>query len=146
VRALFAGQQLDWSELSARTGQPELVVREPEAVGRQVFERQVMGSARITSAALLMPHDQAIAEYVATHPAAVGLASLGQLDARVRALALDGAAPSAEALLLGAYPLGIAYTMLPPEAELVAASAFAAYIQSDQGRAVIAQSYVPPPR
>jgi hypothetical protein len=36
--------------------------------------------------------------------------------------------------------------MLPPEAELVAASAFAAYIQSDQGRAVIAQSYVPPPR
>jgi phosphate transport system substrate-binding protein len=146
ARALFAGQRLDWAELNAGAGQPELVVREPGVIGRLAFERQIMGALRITSAALLLPHDQAVAEYVATHPAAVGLTSLGQLGDQVRALSLDGAAPSAEALLQGQYPLGVAYIMLPPEAELVAASAFAAYAMGDEGRAITAQSYVLSPR
>lgn len=144
LAALFEGYRLDWAELGGKSARPQIVVREGGATSREVFEAVILDARSISSAARLLPHDQAIVDYVAEHPAAVGLASVACIDERVRAIAIDGIEVSAETIGTGRYPLVIALHLLTADSASEQARALAAFVQNQGGRAIIQQRYALP--
>jgi ABC-type phosphate transport system substrate-binding protein len=145
LAALFEGYRLDWSELGEGSGRPELVVREGSAVERQLFEQRLLDGRSVTSAARLLPSDQAIVDYVAGHPNAVGLASAAWVDERVRAVAIGELLPTAQTIGSGAYPLVVALHLVVGPQASAPAKALAALAQGRTGRAIIARRYALPP-
>lgn len=111
LRALFAGEILDWTALlgsdalGGEPGEPVVVSREDGSGTRAAFESAVMGDRRVTLNALVMPTTQAVAEYVGRHRLAVGYLTLDAVDSRIRAVPVEGLLPTQEAAESGAYHL-----------------------------------------
>jgi phosphate transport system substrate-binding protein len=144
LREIFQGRTNLWPAPPGGEPAPiEVVVREDGSVSRTLFERRVMGDQKVSLVAVIMPGSQAVVDYVATHPAAIGYVSLGWVDARVRALALDGVAPSPETARNQTYPLLAPVCFLSqaePQDEL---RAFYLYLIGPEGQRVVAQKYGP---
>ena len=141
---LFAGHYLNWSELGAGSGPPELVVLAESAGPQRAFQQAVMQGEKISSAAVVMPHERAVADYVASHPRAVGILSLGHQDGRLRWVAVDGILPTPATLRTGRYPLQ--YPLVLVRAQNLSAEAlrFFAFATGAKGRRLIEQRYALP--
>jgi len=137
--ALMGGYRLDWSELDAGSGRPDIVVREPGSVGREVFRAAVMANAGITRAARLLPSDGAIVDHVATHPLAIGIVSRAWLDDTVREVEI---VPSEGAETVEQATIAIEL-LIAPGAD-ASALELAESTSSRQGRRLIAEHYDSP--
>ena len=148
---LFAGYIVDWEELGAGHGQPELLSREDGSVVRRFFEETVMGQRAVSTAARVIPHDQGIVEYVSQHPRAIGYASRARMDGPVKPLALDGTMPLPADIQIdrapeceGCYPLSYPLLVLISPAAPDDASRLVSFALSDEGRRIIEERYVLP--
>lgn len=108
LRDVFGGRTHDWATVgrtpgSGRVVQP--VSRELGSGTRAAFESMVMDGQNVTPMAILVPSGEAVADYVASHPQAIGYVSLGQVTESVKALAIEGEAASAAAAGRGSYPI-----------------------------------------
>ncbi len=140
---LYAGYVADWSALGAGAGTPVLAIQSAEATARQVFDAAIMGEHELSTAALVLPHDEAVLAYVAEHPLAIGYlsAAYSGRDGRVKAVSLDGLLPSRAQIEVGGYPL--AYELLiavAPEAPEEAAR-LEEFALGRLGRELIAERY-----
>jgi phosphate transport system substrate-binding protein len=144
LRDVFQGRTDVWPAPPGGEPAPiEVVVREEGAASRTLFERRVMGDQKVALVAVIMPGSQAVVDYVATHPAAIGYVSLSWVDPRVRALAIDGVAPSPETARDQTYPLLAPLYFLSlaePQGEL---RAFYLFLIGPEGQQVVAEKYGP---
>lgn len=144
LSALFAGYYLDWQELSAGRGRPELVVRKPGSTARDLFQSIIMEEQIVTSAAVVMPHDDAVLEYVSQHPNAVGYISRAYANEEVKVLAINGVAPTREVIREGEYPLVYCLSFKTSDAANSEARDFAAFVRGRGRQRLIAERYVIP--
>lgn len=80
---------------------------------------------------------------VAGDPSAIGYVSLGSLDDSVKAVEIDGVAPSIETVKDGSYPVARPFNVVTGAELSDAAADFLAFIMSADGQAVIgAEGYV----
>jgi phosphate transport system substrate-binding protein len=142
LRALYRGETLDWAALDGSPGEPVIVSREDGSGDRQAFEALVMGSDRVTLNALVMPTAQAVADYVARHPTAVGYVSMAQLRDDVRALPIEEVAPTPEQIRAGAYHLGRLLYVYVHKEPSPAVRSFLDFVVSPAGQEIIAQHHV----
>jgi ABC-type phosphate transport system substrate-binding protein len=105
IRQAFSGEILHWSDLGGGTGDVEPIVAEPGSEDWEAFDQLVMAGTRVTPRARLVAGGLAAARLVATLPGGIAFAPLAGLPDGVKALALDGVAPTAEAVSQGRYPL-----------------------------------------
>ncbi len=83
-----------------------------EASGtREAFKKIVMGDVPFDPAAAVLPGTGQVRDVVARAPGAIGYISLGFVEprftnVRVKALSIDGVAPSEESVASGTYPIG----------------------------------------
>ncbi|MCX7683269.1 MAG: phosphate ABC transporter substrate-binding protein [Anaerolineae bacterium] len=86
-----------------------VVSREEGSGTRAVFDRVVLGVHQVTHTAVMFSSSEAVIEYVAQTPGAIGYVSTLRLDdppaAGVRVLSVEGVLPSQAALYDGSYPL-----------------------------------------
>lgn len=144
LAALYGGYRLDWAELGAGRGAPQVITYGAETAPAQLFRRAVMGKDEITTAALVMPHDSAVVEYVVAHREAIGYVSRAYVDERVRPLRLGDHSPTATAIRQGRYPLSYRLILqLAPDASQEAAQ-MRAFLSTPQGRKLIEKRYVLP--
>lgn len=141
---LYRGHIADWAALEAGAGQPEVLSREEGALARTLFEGVILQGEALTSAALILPHDRAVVDYVASHPLAIGYASQAAVDGRVKVISLDGLLPAVTALEQGRYPLTYRLALLRAADAPPAAQRLAAFAVSSHGQRAIAQRYVLP--
>lgn len=141
---LYRGHIADWAALEAGAGQPEVLSREEGALARTLFEGVILQGEALTSAALILPHDRAVVDYVASHPLAIGYASQAAVDGRVKVISLDGLLPAVTALEQGRYPLTYRLALLRAADAPPAAQRLAAFAVSSPGQRAIAQRYVLP--
>jgi len=139
---LFAGYYLDWQELEAGSGRPEIVCGQEGSDTRIIFERVVMGELSVSSSAIVMPHDRGVVEYVAKHPGAIGYASTALADDRVGLVALDGVLPMTSEIERGEYPLTHPLLLLASPRAPRGAFQFVDFAKSSQGRRIIKQRYL----
>ena len=144
LAALFGGYYLDWAELDAGSGRPDIVCREEGSAARTVFEQIVMTESRVSSVAIVMPHDRGVVEYVAQHPGAIGYASAAYADDRVKLMAIDGALPTADETRRGNYPLTHPLVLVASPRASREALSLVDFARSSQGRRIIEQRYAVP--
>jgi phosphate transport system substrate-binding protein len=142
LRALYRGETLDWADLGGPSGEPVLISREDGSGDRKAFESLVMGGDRVTLNALVMPTAQAVVDYVARHPAAVGYASMAQLRDDVHVLPVEEVAPNPEQIQAGAYHLGRLLYVYVNNSSSSAVRSFLDFVLSPAGQAIVAKHHV----
>jgi phosphate transport system substrate-binding protein len=142
LRSLYRGEMLDWAALGGPSGEPVVVSREDGSGDRQAFESLVMGGDRVTLNALVMPTAQAVADYVARHPAAVGYVSMAQLRDDVRALRIEEVAATPEQVGAGTYPLGRLLYLYVNNTSPPSVGDFLDFVRSPAGQEVVTQHHV----
>jgi phosphate transport system substrate-binding protein len=134
LRAMYKGEVLDWTALEGSPGEPIIISREDGSGDREAFETLVMGGERVSLSALILPTAEAVASYVAEHPAALGYA--------VQVLRIEGLAPTTESVRSGAYHLSRLLYLFTPERTSPQIRAFLDFVLSPAGQAIIARHYV----
>lgn len=82
-----------------------VVSREPGSGTRAAFEHFVLDGEETSLNAVVLPSADAMVDYVAETPTAIGYVSTWSLDDRVRALPVDGMLSDAESVANGRYPI-----------------------------------------
>jgi phosphate transport system substrate-binding protein len=141
ARDIFFGRILDWEEMGGTPGEIAVVSREDGSGTREAFEEMVMEEKRVTLTAIVMPSSEAVVEYVARHPTAIGYVSMSYLSPQVKALPIEGVSPTPEDAQSGAYPLTRPLYLLTGQEPTGEAKAFIGFILSPAGQAIVEQRY-----
>ncbi|MCR4405621.1 MAG: phosphate ABC transporter substrate-binding protein [Anaerolineae bacterium] len=141
LRHVFSGRFWRWEDVGGNYGEITVVSREDGSGTRAVFEERVMEGQAVTSTAVVMPSSQAVIEYVAGHPLAIGYVSMGCLSPGVKALAVEGIAPTPTHVKDGSYHLTRPLYLVAahePQGEI---RAFVDFCLSPAGQAIVGKRY-----
>jgi len=104
LQEIFRGHVQEWEGTVLA-----VVSREEGSGARVVFEGVVMGGHNVTPSGVVMPSSEAVVEYVARTPGAIGYVSTLWIEEAVtdgvRVLPVEGVLPTLDALSDGGYPL-----------------------------------------
>lgn len=156
ARDVFSGRVRNWRELGGPDRRITAITREEGSGTRSSFEEKVMtprapkGEKPVPAAfaadALVQDSNGAVREIVATDPDAIGYISLGLVDDRVRALAVNGVRPSEATVRAGRYPVSRRFLFLTSGPVDSATGAFIAYVLSPDGQQALAEEGLIPVR
>jgi phosphate transport system substrate-binding protein len=137
IAAIFAGEITHWSQVSGAHRPIHFVTREEGSGTRGAFEEMVMGKKDIAPRALVQDSNGAVREIVASDPDALGYISLGLLDRRVRGLAVDGVAPTHEAIVGKRYAIVRPFLFLTREEPAGGPKAFIDFVLGPEGQRLL---------
>lgn len=98
---------------------------------------------RTTIEAIIANGTDVVLASVANNPHAIGYISLGSLDSRVKALNVDGVAPTQENIAEGKYKVARPFNIAFKDGLSAVAQDFVDYIMSAEGQAIVSGSYIP---
>ncbi len=149
LRDIYQGWTNQWRDLGGQGGDILVFSREQESGTRAEFESLLMGQRRTTPTARIAPTSAAMVASIARQRDAIGYVSMSYLDPTVRALTIDGAAPTLANVAANIYPLR-AILYFAGQHEPRAADdlemhyrAFIGWVQSPDGQAIVARAYAP---
>lgn len=96
IKDIFSGKIKNWKELGGKEKAIISVTREEGSGTRGAFEDMVMGEAEISDACLVQDSNGAVREIIATTPQGIGYISVGLVDEREKAIAINGVLPTLE--------------------------------------------------
>jgi len=137
VRAVYGGKIRNWKQLGWIDRQIDAVTREEGSGTRGAFEELAMGKTDIHDSTMVQDSNGSVKEVVATDPYAVGFISLGVVDAKVKALSVDGSAPKVENIKAGKYRMVRPFLYLTVGEPEGAARLFIAYTLSKDGQSIL---------
>lgn len=138
---IYTGEITNWKDLGGKD-QPIVVIgRESGSGTRGAFE-ELLEIEDMCAYAQELDSTGTVMANVAATPGAIGYVSLDVLDDSVVAVAIDGVAATEENIVMGDYTLSRPFVMatngtISEQDELV--QAFFAYIDSEEGQAIIKQ-------
>lgn len=103
VKDIFNGKIKNWQELGWINRSIDAVTREEGSGTRGAFEEIVMKKEEIDEGIMVQDSNGSVKEVVATDPYAIGYLSMGMLDSRVKAVAVDSVIPTVENARLKKY-------------------------------------------
>lgn len=111
LRRIFAGEITNWSEVGGEDRRINLVNRDEASGTREAFSKIVMGAEAVFDRrAVVLPGTGQVRDVVSRSEGAIGYISVGFVEprftkTRVKALRVDGIAPSDETVGSGEYPI-----------------------------------------
>lgn len=141
VQGLFAGRMSNWSMVGGPELPLSLIVREPGAGPRLLFQERVMAEGRVAITALIAAGDERMQAAVAADLGAVGYGMMGQLSDDVRAPAIEGVAPNPTMATSQTYPLSAPVYFVSKAEPTGAPRGLLAWLQSDEGQEVVGELY-----
>lgn len=151
LHRIFQGRVTSWVALGGLAAPVTVVSREAGADTRLAFDALVMGGQPTTLAARLALSSARVVDLVAGDPGAIGYVSMAFVDERVRVVPValssgdQAVAPTPETVGSGDYPLRTPLLVVGPQppAETGVYRDWFAWMQSDEGQAVVSQHYAP---
>jgi len=142
LRDLFSGRVHEWSGVGGERslGPVQVVSREAGSGTRNAFETLVMQERAVTPLAIVAPSSDAVIEYVATHPGAIGYVSMGKLTPRVKVLSIEGELPTPRGAESASYPLSRDLWLVTAVSPPKQVGAFRRFVLSPAGQQVVGQS------
>jgi phosphate transport system substrate-binding protein len=141
LRDVFFGRFWDWRDLGGQGGEIVTVSREDGSGTRVVFDDLVMKGKRVTPTAVVMPSSQAVVDYVAQHPEAIGYVSMAYLSGAVKVIEVEEVAPTPQSVRQGIYhlfrPLFL-ITRHEPKGEV---KGFIDFTLSPTGQSIVGRKY-----
>lgn len=104
LRDIFQGRTFDWTPFGG-AGEVIPVSREENSIARRLFEERVMAGRAVTRNAMLKSSAQAVVDFVARTPGAIGYAPISQVSDRVKVISLEGVIPNPTTAANGQYGL-----------------------------------------
>jgi phosphate transport system substrate-binding protein len=143
IRAIFTGAISNWSQLGGPNEKIVVVSRDTSSGTFEAFNELVLDKQKVRADALMEASNQAVASVVAKTPGAVGYVGLGFISNELKALIVEGVAPSKETVLTGKYPISrplFMYTNGKPQG---AVKDFIDFVVSKEGQKIAdEQGYV----
>lgn len=138
VRQIFQGEITEWSQLKLPPHPIDIITREEGSGTRNAFEEMVMGEqAEITPMALVQDSNGSVREIVADDPYSIGYISMGLVDNRVKALSVDGIAPTRENVKNRSYKLVRRFLLVSRGLQPGSCQDFVNFILSAQGQSLL---------
>jgi phosphate transport system substrate-binding protein len=137
LRGIFSGAFSDWSQVGGKAGPIRPISREEGSGTRESFMRLVMAGSGVSRRALTQESNGAVMALVMGDPAAIGYLSLGLVTDEIRAVQVDGIAPTRANVLAGRYLLVRPLLFVTHGTPSAAARAFVAYVLSDPGQRLL---------
>jgi len=105
LRAIFAGDITNWKELGGPDLEIERINRDEASGTREAFSKIVMGTASFNTNSVVLPGTGQVREVVGRTKGAIGYISVGFVTADVKALSVDGVAPTVANVTSKKYPI-----------------------------------------
>jgi phosphate transport system substrate-binding protein len=143
LQDLFSGRTYDWTAVrrAVAQGQVQPVSREEGSGTRAAFEALVMGDQPVTPNAILAPSPQAMIDYVAAHPEAIGYVSMGSVRPDVKVLTIEGEPPTPDTAGRGSYPLTRELWLITANPPSRAVEDFVRFALSAAGQQIVGRRY-----
>jgi len=146
VRDIFAGKVTRWKEVGGLDERINLYGRDEASGTRKVFQEIALGKGEVAKSANVVPSNGAMKTAVSNDPYAIGYLSLGHVDGKVAAVALDGIAATQANARDGTYPVTRRLFMNTKGEPGGLTRAFLDYILSEEGASIVqAAGYIPLP-
>lgn len=145
IADIFTGKITDWKEVGGDDAEIVLIGREAGSGTRDGFE-SITGTEEACQYRQELTSTGDVITTVAGNPAAIGYASLASLQDSVKALNVNGVAPSEETIADGTYEVQRPFILVTKEGEQLsdAAQAFFDYATSEAANDIITSAGVVP--
>jgi phosphate transport system substrate-binding protein len=100
-----------------------------------------MEGRQVSPLAVVAPSGDAVIEYVATNPDAIGYVSMGRVSPRVKLLSIEGELPTPRGAELGSYPLSRDLWLVTGGSPSEPVEDFFRFVLSPAGQQVVGQSF-----
>lgn len=139
LRRIFSGEILEWQAVGSAGRSIQVVSREDGSGTRAAFETMVMADEAVTSTAVVLPNSQAVIDFVADTPTAIGYVSSALVDKQVQTVPVEGVLPALDSL--DAYPLSRDLALIVPEPRSAEIDRLLEFIASPAGRQIVSQRW-----
>jgi len=140
IRAIFTRETINWQELGGLNQEIIPVTREEGSGTRASFEEMIMGEEAISDACLVQDSNGAVREIIATTPQGVGYISVGLVDEREKAVAINGVRPTLANLITEKYRFARPFLLLLREEPAGNCGKFIDYVLSSEGQEILGSS------
>jgi len=140
VRGIFSSRILNWKELGGSDKVIIPVTREEGSGTRASFEEMIMDGEEISDACLVQDSNGAVREIIATTPQGVGYISVGLVDDREKAIAINGIKPTIANLIAEKYRFARPFLLLLRETPQGNCKRFIEYVLSPEGQEILGSS------
>ena len=134
IQRIFAGEIMNWNEVGGLDEEIISVTREEGSGTRGAFEDMLMGDAAISDACLVQDSNGAVREIIATTLQGIGYISVGLVDEREKAIAIDGIQPTLVNLITCKYRFTRPFLLLLHEEPSGDVKTFIDYVLSKKGQ------------
>jgi len=142
LRSIFSGEVRDWAAYGQEVGSIQVVTSQAGTGSREALSRLIMEGEAIASDALVATSTDAVLDYVAAEPGAIGYVPASLLREGVRALTVEGERPEPQKVRDGSYPLMVGIWLVYRVSDL--AEEVVSYIGSGEMRELLAKVYASP--
>jgi phosphate transport system substrate-binding protein len=140
VRGIFSGRINNWQEIDGIDKAIIPVTREEGSGTRASFEDMIMGGEAISDACLVQDSNGAVREIIATTLQGVGYISVGLVDDREKAVAINSIKPTLANLITEKYQFSRPFLLLLREEPSGACGKFIEYVLSPEGQEILGSS------
>jgi phosphate transport system substrate-binding protein len=145
LKGIFSGNITNWNQISGTDAKIDVITREDGSGTRTAFEDVVMGKdVKIKADAIVQSSTEAVKQSIKGDPNAVGFISLANLDSTVKAIAVDGVAPSEQTVSDGSYKLQRPFIFITKGEPKGAVKDFIDWVMGPEGQAIIKSENVVP--
>lgn len=141
LRDIFSGRLLNWQEVDGPPRPIQVVSREDGSGSRAAFEAIVMEGQAVTPTAIVLPNSQAVVDFVARNPGAVGYVSFTFIEEGVYAAPVEGLTPTLASLNANSYPLIRELALVTRQPAGPEVTAFLEFALSPAGQALVGQRW-----
>ena len=143
TKDLFSGNVTDWSKMGGSAGSVSVITREDGSGTRDGFQNLVMGGKNGTSilkTAIVQSSTEAILQAVKGNPNSVGYISLASLNGDVKAVTINGVAPSEKTVSDDTYKIVRPFIFLTKGQPTGIVKDFVDFTLSSEGQSIIKQA------
>jgi len=149
IKMIYTGEITNWKEVGGEDAPIVVVSREEGSGTRGAFTEitKVMSKNEAgeevdntTKDALVQGSTGAVMQTVATTPNTIGYVSLGSLSDTVKAVKVEGVAPSSETVLSGEYKISRPFNYVTGSEVSEAAQLYLDFVMSEEGQAIVEEN------
>jgi phosphate transport system substrate-binding protein len=140
AKQIFAGNITTWNTVGGNSSKIDIFVREAGSGTRTAFTTLVMNGSNFTTTAIIQSSSNAIFQSVAGDPNGIGFDTLASISPNVKALSVNGVAPSQATVKDNTYPIVRPFLFLTKGTPTGATLDFINWSLSPEGQKLIQQN------
>ncbi len=137
TRDIFTGNITNWNQVGGSDAKINVVNREEGSGTRDGIQKIVLKGGNFSSGGITQSSTGAVRSYVAGDPNAIGYISFAEVDNSVKALNINGVAPTYDTIANGTYPIQRYFLFVTNGDPTGNAKAFIDFTLSPAGQAIL---------